>query len=198
MTCARVEAPDNGAPACAEPIRFDPQRLGDLGLGHLLAQHGENGQIRRGELLRLVTDNSWTDGREPPVSLRHGAHGFSKLLWRVLLAHQASGARDRGLKGKSLIREGREDDRPRRMRQREGAQAEQEAVLVGQVEIEQGHVGLQALDRRQPVAGRWNGGEDVEIAFDLEHRGETVPDSRMIVDDHDAYRVIRPAGTSGL
>ncbi len=87
------------------------------------------------------------------MSLRHGAHGLSKLLRRVLLAHEALGARDSGLKGKSLIRESREDDDPGWISERTGAKAEREAVFIGQVEIEQGDVGLEAPDRRQPLAG---------------------------------------------
>ena len=103
------------------------------------------------------------------------------------LGQHALGAGDHGAHGQAAVGERGVDDHPRRRRQAAGAQAEREAVVVGQVEVHQRDLRPRVGDRLEALARGGRRGGDAQTVLVLDQPAQPGTNGGVIVDEHDVH-----------
>ena len=116
-------------------------------------------------------------GRGSPRSASSSARGGADF------GSTRVGAGDRGPDRQPGVGERGVDDHPRRLGQRARAQAQREAVVVGQVQVDQRDRRARVGDRLEALARRGRGGGDAQAVLVLDQPAQSGADGGVIVDD---------------
>jgi hydrogenase maturation protein HypF len=176
----------------------DEELAADLVVREAARDQAEDVELALGQLAELLRRGGVRDARElldhaprhgggeERVAARDGADRGEELLGRVVLEHEAAGARAQRLVDVLVEVEGGQDQDARGVVGGEDAPRRLEPVELRHADVHQDHGGPEArglVDRLEPVRRLRH---DLDVVLAAEQHPEARADHRLVVDDEDA------------